>query len=113
MKQWCAPGPMVNALAEVDLRVGGAYRVRMRAPDGTEHQAEGVYREVDPPKRLAYTWKWAAGPDAEVTLVTVDFIEMGDRTDVVLRHTGFSTTGQRDNHEKGWLGCMEKFEALF
>ena len=113
MKQWSAPGPMVTSLAEVDLRVGGAYRIRMRGPDGAEYQTEGVYREVDPPKKLVYTWQWASGPNTEVTLVTVEFIELGDRTEVVLRHTGFLTDGARDNHEKGWLGCMMKFESLF
>ena len=113
MKRWCAPGPMTNTLADVDLRVGGHYKIRMRAPDGAEHEAEGVYREVDPPKRLAYTWQWATGADAEVTLVTVEFIELGDRTEIVLRHSGFSAEKSRDSHEQGWLGCITKFEALF
>lgn len=113
MKKWSAPGPMVNSLAEVDLRVGGTYRIRMRGPDGAEHQAAGVYREVDPPKKLVYTWQWESEADADVTLVTVEFIELGERTEVVLRHAGFSTETKRDSHENGWLGCMTKFESLF
>ena len=112
MKKWSAPGPMVAPFAEIDLRVGGRFQVHMRGPDGAEHRVAGVYREIDPPKRLVYTWMWEAKP-GEDTLVTVEFIDLGDRTEVVLRHTGFPTAKERDNHETGWLGCMTKLEALF
>lgn len=113
MKKWSAPGPMVAPLAEIDLRVGGGFRVHMRGPDGIEHRVVGVYREIDPPKKLVYTWMWESKPGAADTLVTVEFLDLGDRTEVVLRHTGFPTTAERDNHEKGWLGCITKLEALF
>jgi len=49
IKQWKCPGDRTTPLVEVDLRVGGAYRVHMRKPDGTETRLVGVYREVDPP----------------------------------------------------------------
>jgi uncharacterized protein YndB with AHSA1/START domain len=112
-KKWSAPGPMIAPLVEIDLRVGGGFRLHMRSPDGTEHRVAGVYREIDPPNKLVYTWLWESEPSMENTLVTVEFIDLGDRTEVVLRHTGFPTITRRDNHETGWIGCMTKLEALF
>src|SRR3954463_15376856 len=55
MKKWAAPGDMRVAVAEADLRVGGKYRLHMRNPNGTEHRAHGVYKVVEPPKRLVDT----------------------------------------------------------
>jgi len=49
---------MTTPLAEVDLRVGGRYRIRMQEPDGASHTVTGVYLEVDPPRRVVYTWHW-------------------------------------------------------
>ena len=74
LKRWHAPGPLTVALAEMDVRVGGEYRIHMVAPSGEEHRVVGTYREVDPPRRLAYTWKWETGTDATVSTVTIDFV---------------------------------------
>src|SRR5438445_13670197 len=73
LKRWSAPGDLTTPVAEVDLRVGGRYRIDMRAPDGTLHRVTGTYREVDPPNRLVYTWQWETTPGATETLVTVAF----------------------------------------
>src|SRR2546422_7814419 len=64
LKRWSAPGDLTTPVAEVDLRVGGRYRIDMRAPDGTLHRVTGTYREVDPPNRLVYTWQGETTPGA-------------------------------------------------
>lgn len=47
---WCCP------YAEVDLRVGGAYKARMEARDGSAgFDFEGVYEEIRPEELLALT----------------------------------------------------------
>ncbi len=108
MKRWKAPGPLTTPLAEVDLRVGGKYRIHMREPDGAEHRLIGVYREVDPPKRLVYTWSWEDSPDMGETLVTVEFLDRAGATEVVLTHELFPTDEVRNQHEHGWSGCFDK-----
>lgn len=62
------------ARAEVDLRAGGRYRITMLGPDGSERRVGGVYREIDPPAKLVYTWKWeeSAMPDSTVTVGFID-----------------------------------------
>jgi glutathione S-transferase len=113
LKRWHAPGPLTVSLAELDVRTGGSYRIHMREPDGREHRVSGVYRLVDPPKRLVYTWAWEGEHPVKDSVVTIDFIERGDTTEVVLRHEGFPAGDERDNHEKGWTAILDKLEAEF
>jgi uncharacterized protein YndB with AHSA1/START domain len=113
VKKWAAPGPLTVPLAEIELRVGGRYRYQMVGPDGSEHRVAGVYREVDPPRKLVYTWAWENVPDGEETTVTVEFHDLGTTTEVVLRHEGFSSEQKRLSHEHGWSGCLQKLDELF
>ena len=112
VKRWSAPGPIEVAVAEIDLRVGGAYRIHMRAPDGAMHRAFGVYREIDPPRRLVYTWSWEEKPEVTDTVITVEFHDLGDATEVVLRHDGLTTAKERQDHEHGWTGCLDKLASV-
>jgi glutathione S-transferase len=111
VKRWSAPGPIEVVLSEIDLRVGGKYRLEMREPDGKPHDAYGEYREVDPPKRVVYTWNWVQEPDVRDTVVTVEFHDLGaGTTEVVLRHTGL-TAKQAASHAQGWTSILEKLAA--
>ena len=86
--------------AEVDLRVGGAYRIQMKAPDGQMHTVGGIYREVVQPQKLQFTWAWEAGggcgdsgpEESRETLVTVQFQAQGASTEVTLIHEQFADT---------------------
>jgi uncharacterized protein YndB with AHSA1/START domain len=113
LKRWHAPGPMTVSLAEIDLRVGGAYRIHMVAPSGEEHRVVGTYREVDPPRRLTYSWQWETGTDAGVSTVTIDFVERGGETEVVLRHEGLAREEARTSHLQGWTAITDKLAAHF
>lgn len=105
--QWfrAAPG-MQTTIAEVDLRVGGAYRLGMLNPKSKEeHIAVGEYQRIEPGKQLVFTWAWV-GMEENQTLVTVDFLPRGDRTEVVLTHKNFQSEEDRDSHVDGWQGCF-------
>src|SRR5277367_3006473 len=52
---WWGPKGFTNPVCEVDARVGGAWRIVMRAPNGMEHPCGGVYREIVKPERLVFT----------------------------------------------------------
>jgi uncharacterized protein YndB with AHSA1/START domain len=106
---WRMDGPgWTFAGASIDLRVGGEYRIAMTAPDGATHTAIGVYREVDPPTRLAFTWEWE-DPAHRVgdTLVVVEIKRTSATTsDVVLTHEGFADASRIPGHEKGWTQLL-------
>jgi len=110
LDRWSAPSPMTPR-AEVDLRVGGRYRIVMRAPDGTEHRVGGVYRRIDPPSKLVSTWKWEESA-MEDSVVTVEFHDRGKSSEVVLRHDGLTDAESRARHEHGWNSCLDNLAAL-
>ena len=101
-------------IAEVDLKVGGKYRLGMQPPgDDGVLIASGAYRQILPPEKLVFTWHWET-PNANEpeTLVTVEFYERGNATEVVLRHELFNDLSQRDKHLEGWEGCLNQLERL-
>ncbi len=113
---WAAMAGWETSSAEVDLRPHGRYRLSMRDPEhGAEYTVGGEYVEVRPPERLVYTWTWAGEPQemhgSERTLVTVEFAENADGTDVVLTHSGFADASIRDLHGEGWVGCLANLES--
>jgi uncharacterized protein YndB with AHSA1/START domain len=79
---------------------GGAYRIVMQ--EGVE--AGGEFLEIDPPRRLVFTWGWthdpAVPPGTTRVVVTLEAEEGGTR--VVLRHHDLPDDGQREHHRKGW-----------
>ncbi len=112
MSHWCAPEGVECANIEVDLKVGGRYHLHMKAPDG-EYNARGVYKEIDAPNRLSYTWRWDEKEhDCGETLVTVEFNDLGGSTEVVLTHEGFPNGEARDGHDEGWTSCLARLESL-
>ena len=115
MKQWFSPEGVTNPAIDVDLCVGGAYRVEMLTPDGRRPVAVGTYQEIARPERLVFTWAWEdEADDAHTgqTLVTVEFLERGDETEVVVTHAGFANEEGRKGHEDGWTGCLVCLDAV-
>jgi len=79
---------------------GGSYRVFMQ--HGVE--AAGEFLEIDPPRRVVFTWGWTHDPAVPpgTTRVVVTLHAEQDGTRVVLRHHDLPDDGQRDHHHKGW-----------
>ena len=82
MREWMSPAG--EAEAEVDLRVGGAFRVTMKG-QGLTIDHHGQYREVDPPRRLVFTWV-SRYTGAEPSLFTVDLEPAGGGTELRIVH---------------------------
>jgi uncharacterized protein YndB with AHSA1/START domain len=92
--------------AEVDLRVGGAVRVVMRDPDkDREYGGRGLYTEVDPPTRLAFTWTW--DDDSRETLIELDFAERDGVTTVRFTHSRLWDEEAVRSHEDGWTKLFD------
>lgn len=116
LKRWYAlDDTWRTPVAEVDLRVGGAYRIGIEPP-GTEPFFEtGVYREIVPHERLVYTCALAGGDRSaghEETLVTVEFRDAAGATEVLVTQTGFPTVEQRDLHQRGWSRFLDRLERV-
>ena len=118
IQQWMRPEPgMMCPFASMDLRVGGKFRIQMKKPDGEYFTAAGEFREVAPPERLVYTWDWekdGSGTefgelDGKETLITVEFLKRGNKTEFVMTHSRFASVQSRDNHAEGWGRCVDSF----
>jgi uncharacterized protein YndB with AHSA1/START domain len=104
---WMRPGTIQSTVAQVEARVGGGYEITMQGTSGPIVH-KGVYRTIDRPTRLAFTWITAFTENRE-TLVTVDFIRLGQRTEVVVTHEQLPESAL-PSHHKGWTSGLEHLD---
>jgi uncharacterized protein YndB with AHSA1/START domain len=110
LTRWWGPHGFTTPEVDVDLRVGGAYRFAMQPPDGALFHLSGEFLEIDPPGRLAYTFRWEEpDPDDRETVVRLSLVAVGDATQVSLSQGGFATEARLALHTGGWT---ESFERL-
>jgi uncharacterized protein YndB with AHSA1/START domain len=117
MGQWFGPRGF-TADCELDLRVGGAFRIVMHGPDGNDYPMKGMFREIAPPQRLVFT-NIAVDKDDHHLLegeTTVILEEEGGKTELTL-HTyakGLVPIAPQmlAGMEAGWSQSLEKLAEL-
>jgi uncharacterized protein YndB with AHSA1/START domain len=119
--------PRPSEPIEVDLRVGGAWRVKMVINDNLQYFTGGVYREIVPGEKLVFTWGALDGwpeidserPD-DCPVVTVTLNDIGEKTEMIFqvalseqmsdeRVREWLATGMRD----GWSETIDRLVANF
>jgi uncharacterized protein YndB with AHSA1/START domain len=108
IREWMCPGDVTSAEAVLDVRVGGAYRIVMKGKE-RDHVHTGVYQVVEANSKLVFTWT-QEGNDVG-TLVTVEFLEHGNDSELVLTHERFTNTDMAKRYEGGWGTIAEKLAA--
>ncbi len=91
LKRWWGPRPVTCVDAEIDLRVGGGYRIANQFPDGRILWIFGEFEVIDPPHER----------------VTVRFEPRGSATEVIVEHERIPNATTRDRHQQGWDGCLD------
>ena len=120
VKRWWAGERGEMTLAEIDLRVGGAWRYVMVAEGGFEVGFHGEFREIVPNERIVFTEIYEGAPEAQAgvqaPLNTVTFAEADGRTtlEVLVQH---QTKEHRDGHvesgmEDGMQDAMDLLEEV-
>jgi uncharacterized protein YndB with AHSA1/START domain len=113
LARWWGPHGFTTPEVDLDLRVGGGYRFGMQPPDGELFHLSGEFREIEPPARLVYTFRWEEpDPEDRETLVTMTLQDRGDSTEVALVQSGFATEARRALHVDGWTDCLERLQDL-
>ncbi len=117
MASWYGPEGMETTIHQFDLRQGGAYRLTMKAPDGSLNWLRGEFRELRRPEKLVFSWQWEnaaepASPGAQETLVTIDIRAIGQDVAMTLTHSGFASEAAVSSHTDGWTSMMAKLESL-
>jgi uncharacterized protein YndB with AHSA1/START domain len=95
---------------EADPRVNGRYDIMMTLDSGEAYRVRGLYHEVEPNRKLVFSWAWDHEPDRE-SLVMVEFMDQSGKTLLTLTHTRFADQPSRDRHLKGWVGCLDHLQA--
>ena len=94
----------------LDARPGGEYRCQVLPDDA----ARGEFVEVDPPRRLVWTWGWEPGGNATgrvppgSSTIEIDLIPDGDGTLLRFAHRGLPTEDDRNRHVHGWDHYLER-----
>ena len=111
LKRWWGPDSSDRvSLAQLDVRPGGSFRIVFGGPQGTDHEVRGVYKEVVPNRRLAFTWTWPNSTPERESLVTIVFRAADGGTELDFRHEQFFDQAARDGHERGWSAAFSKLE---
>ncbi|NNG03027.1 MAG: SRPBCC domain-containing protein, partial [Inquilinus sp.] len=104
VRQWWGPAGIRCTECAVDLRVGGAYRIANRLPDGSVLWIAGEFLRVEPPRLLEYTWRRGLETPADPQSserVTVRFVATAGGSEVIVEHTRIADHSIRDRHEAG------------
>jgi uncharacterized protein YndB with AHSA1/START domain len=98
--RWWGPEGFGLAELEMEFKEGGSWRILMKHVSGYEHRVHGVFLDVVEPSRLSFTY--INDEDDRETLVTMDFVDHGTKTEMRFRQAPFATVGLRDAHHWGW-----------
>ena len=112
LRRWMGPRRLEVTECEVDLRVGGSWRLVHRAPDGMEFVFYGKLLELDPPHRRVGTFVWEGAPEHEaVETMVFEAVEGGTILTTTMRHNSVEA---RDMHVANGMegGIIESYERL-
>ena len=108
---WVGSDPNGNVRhVNTDVRLGGTFEFAFTDSDGTQHTARGVYREVVPNRKLAFSWSWANEPGVETSIV-VDLAQDARATSMRFEHAGLTHASTHD-YAFGWRSTFEKMENV-
>lgn len=105
LRKWWGPENVRCLSADIDLRIGGEYRIANELPDKSILWISGVFEQIENPTLLVYTWSTGSGT-VGAEKVTVRFRPSGKGTEVEVRHERIETARLRDQHRQGWRGCL-------
>lgn len=93
-------------MVNIDLSVGGKYKIAFRDSDGSNHTALGEFIEIIPFSKLLYTWEWES-ESGHTSKVQVDFIQKQENTLLILTHSLLNPNSTH-SYLEGWNGALEK-----
>jgi len=98
------------SVAELDVRVGGRFRIVFGGKEGRDHEVQGVYVVVQPQRKLAFTWTWPNTTPERESVVTIVFKAEGTGTQLEFKHEELFDESVRDGHKRGWTESFAKLD---
>jgi|ERR1700686_305616 len=114
LKQWFGPEKVQTRDLVADVRVGGEFRWDLTNSEGEAMTVRGEYRELQPGKKIVFTWQWQDDEDWEsyVSTVTVNLNDADGGTELRLIHERLPNEQSRDGHTGGWNSALDKLEKF-
>jgi uncharacterized protein YndB with AHSA1/START domain len=113
LARWWGPRGFSIPSLRFEPRVGEGYRIEMQPPEGHAFFLAGQFRAVDPPRRLAFTFRWEEpDPDDVENVAELVFRDAGESTGLALAQGPFRTEARRSLHHDGWRDSLDKLDAL-
>jgi uncharacterized protein YndB with AHSA1/START domain len=113
LAKWWGPKGFSSRTIELDVRVGGVYRIEMQPPHAASFTLSGEFRQVDPPTRLAYTFHWdPPDPDDRETVAALSLRDTGTATQLTVDQGSFATNARLAVHQQGWSETLDRLHEL-
>ena len=115
LRQWFGPEKVQTRNLIADARVGGKFRWDLTNSEGEKMTCLGEYRELQPGKKIVFTWQWDDDEDwaNHTSVVTVELSDRDSGTELRLIHEQLPNEQSRDGHTGGWNSALDKLEKFF
>jgi uncharacterized protein YndB with AHSA1/START domain len=112
LKQWFGPENVQTHDVIAETRVGGKFRWDLTNSEGERMTCRGEYRELQPGKKIVFTWQWDNDEDwkNQASVVTIELSDREDGTELRLTHEQLPNEASRDGHARGWNSALNKLE---
>ena len=109
--RWFGPKAWAVERCEIDVRPGGSWRAWLKRSDGASVCVGGVYTDVEPDRRIVFTWDNDAQgrPSNTLSIVTVELLDCMDGVEVCVTHREL-TSGQSVDMDVGSNSTLDSLE---
>ena len=113
MPRWWGPRYLTTTVDRMEVKVGGVWRMIQTDAQGNQYAFNGVYKEIDPPRRLTMTFEFEpmAGHISTQTLVIE---ELPDGRTKITATTTFDTLEDLEGMLQSGMesGAVESWDRL-
>jgi uncharacterized protein YndB with AHSA1/START domain len=115
VSRWLTPSADVKlTVLEFDFRVGGRYRFAYHIPTGQVMTVNGMYRVIEPPSKIIFSWNIEPPHDHAGLLseVMIGIAPDGQGSELHIRHERLTAAGAVERHREGWHGAVDQLVLL-
>lgn len=111
LARWFGPKGWSVDRIEADARPGGSWRAWFKTASGASVYVGGVYIEVQPDRRIVFTWdtNMEGGKAEAISVVTVEFRDEADGVEISVTHRKL-TTDQAVDMDVGWSNTFDSLQ---